>query len=212
MSGAPQHRDGCAVMSVDMRGFTRASAQLGEDDVVGLLEGYFALVVDLTTAHGGRPCNMTGDGVIAAFGLGGAPRGARRGADAAAGPAPQALRAAREVLDAWKAISADWQARHGVVTGLGIGIHLGPVIAGPIGPPSFRHDTVVGDTVNIAARLCQRARSGEALFSEAVRRAPGIDGLGLEILELPPLQIRGRDAPLGMHCLPAAERLDLGAD
>ena len=202
MTAAPQHRDGCAVMFVDMRGFTRASAQLGEDDVVRLLEGYFALVVDVAMAHGGRPCNMTGDGVLAAFGLDPAPRGAALGA----------LRAAREVLDAWKAMSADWQARHGVVTGLGIGIHMGPVIAGPIGPPSFRHDTVVGDTVNIAARLCQRARSGEALFSEAVRRAPGIDGLGLEILELPPLQIRGRDAPLGMHCLPAAERLDLGAD
>ena len=199
-------------MFVDMRGFTRASALLGEHEVVRLLEGYFAMVVDLTTAHGGRPCNMAGDGVLAAFGLDRAPRGAPIGTDAAPGPAPQALRAARGMLDAWKAMSADWQARHGVVTGLGIGIHLGPVIAGPIGPPSFRHDTVVGDTVNIAARLCQRARAGEALFSEAVRRAPGIDGLGLGILELPPLQIRGRDAPLGMHCLPAAERLDLGAD
>lgn len=208
MADTPRHRDGCAVMFVDMRGFTRASAQLREDDVVRLLEGYFALVVDLTARHGGRPCNMTGDGVLAAFGL---DRG-RHAAEAAPGPAPQALRAAREVLDGWKAMSADWQARHGVVTGLGIGIHLGPVIAGPIGPPSFRHDTVVGDTVNIAARLCQRARSGEALFSEAVRRAPFIDALGLEILELPPLQIRGRDAPLGMHCLPAVERLDLGAD
>ncbi|MFN5010853.1 MAG: adenylate/guanylate cyclase domain-containing protein [Gammaproteobacteria bacterium] len=209
MDVVPRHRDGCAVMFVDMRGFTRASSQLAEADVVRLLEGYFALVVDLTTAHGGRPRNMTGDGVLAAFGLGRTPRDAD---PAPTGPAPQALRAAREVLDAWKAMSADWQARHGVVTGLGIGIHMGPVIAGPIGPPSFRHDTVVGDTVNIAARLCQRARSGEALFSEAVRRAPGIDGLGLEILELPPLQIRGRDAPLGMHCLPATERLDLGAD
>ena len=196
-------------MFVDMRGFTRASAQLREDDVVRLLEGYFALVVDLTARHGGRPCNMTGDGVLAAFGLDRAPPGTDTGDP---GAAPRALRAAREVLDGWKAMSADWQARHGVVTGLGIGIHLGPVIAGPIGPPSFRHDTVVGDTVNIAARLCQRARAGEALFSEAVRRAPGIDALGLEILELPPLQIRGRDAPLGMHCLPAVERLDLGAD
>jgi adenylate cyclase len=208
----PRQIDGCAVMFVDMRGFTRASAQLGEHEVVRLLEGYFAMVADLTTAHDGRPCNMAGDGVLAAFGLDRAPRGAPIGTDAAPGPAPQALRAARGMLDAWKAMSADWQARHGVVTGLGIGIHLGPVIAGPIGPPSFRHDTVVGDTVNIAARLCQRARAGEALFSEAVRRAPGIDGLGLGILELPPLQIRGRDAPLGMHCLPAAERLDLGAD
>ena len=40
----------------------------------------------------------------------------------------------------------------------------------------------------------------------------GPDGLGLEILELPALQIRGRAAPLPMHCLPATLRLDLGAD
>ncbi|NBU26122.1 MAG: adenylate/guanylate cyclase domain-containing protein [Gammaproteobacteria bacterium] len=195
----------CAVMFVDMRGFTRASGQLGPDEVVALLEGYFALVVERTLANGGRPCNMTGDGVVSAFGLDAAEGSGE-------GPGPRALRAAREVLDAWKASAADWQARHGVITGIGIGIHLGPVIAGPIGPASFRHDTVVGDTVNIAARLCQRARAGEALFSDAVRAAPGIDALGLEMLELPPLQIRGRDTPLGMHCLPAPERLDLGAD
>lgn len=206
MTAGHRHRElDCAVMFVDMRGFTRASAQLGAADLVDLLEGYFALVVAQTTANRGRACNMTGDGVVAAFGLDG-PLDARH--DAAA----QALRAARGVLDDWKSAAARWEARHGVTTGVGIGIHFGPVIAGPIGPPSFRHDTVVGDTVNIAARLCQRARSGEALFSDAVRAAPGIDALGLEMLALPPLQIRGRDAPLGMHCLPAPERLDLGAD
>ena len=209
MTLGPLHREvGCAVMFVDMRGFTRASSQLGPAEVIDLLEGYFALVTDVTAAHGGRPCNMTGDGVLAAFGL---DRAATE-ADTREGPAPRALRAARQVLDGWRSMAFDWQARHGVATGLGIGIHLGPVIAGPIGPPSFRHDTVVGDTVNIAARLCQRARSGEALFSDAVRRAPGIEALGLEMIELPALQVRGRDAPLAMHCLPAPERLDLGAD
>ncbi|MFM7627362.1 MAG: adenylate/guanylate cyclase domain-containing protein [Gammaproteobacteria bacterium] len=203
MNAAPRHREGCAVMFVDMRGFTRASAQLQPDGLVELLEDYFRVVVERSEAHGGRPCNMAGDGVVIAFGLDdGPPYGA----------APHALQAARDMLDAWSAVATGWLTRHGAATGLGIGIHLGPVIAGPIGPPSFRHDTVVGDTVNVAARLCQRARAGEALFSDALRAAPGIDALGLEILALPPLQIRGRDAPLGMHCLPAAERLDLGAD
>jgi adenylate cyclase len=208
MTLGPHHRElDCAVMFVDMRGFTRASARLRSVELLDLLEGYFALVVEVATARDGRPCNMTGDGVLAAFGLDEA-----AGAEAADGPAPRALRAAREVLDGWKSMSAHWQARHGVTTGLGIGIHLGPVIAGPIGPPRFRQDTIVGDTVNVAARLCQRARAGEALFSDAVRRAPGIDALGLEMLELPALQVRGRDTPLAMHCLPAPERLDLGAD
>lgn len=207
MNTAPRDRDGCAVMSVDMRGFTRASALLKPDGLVALLEQYFALVVELTTARGGRPCNMAGDGVVIAFGLDEPP-----GRSPMHSAAPRALGAARALLDGWRSIAVGWQAKHGVATGLGIGIHLGPVIAGPIGPPSFRHDTVVGDTVNIAARLCQRARAGEALFSDAVRAAPGIDALGLEILALPPLQIRGRDEPLGMHCLPAPQRLDLGAD
>jgi adenylate cyclase len=196
-----RHLD-CAVMFVDMRGFTRASEQLGPDGVVALLEGYFALVVEVSAGHGGRACNMAGDGVVVAFGL----------AAEDEHPARAAVRAARALLDAWRQRAAEWQQRHGVVTGLGIGIHHGPVIAGPIGPLSFRHETVVGDTVNVAARLCQRARAGEALFSDAVRAALGPDGLGLEILPLPALQIRGRDLPLGMHCLPAAERLDLGAD
>jgi adenylate cyclase len=208
MTLGPHHRElDCAVMFVDMRGFTRASARLRSVELLDLLESYFALVVEVATARDGRPCNMTGDGMLAAFGL-----DELAGAAAADGPAPRALRAAREVLDGWKAVSARWQARHDVTTGLGIGLHLGPVIAGPIGPPRFRHDTIVGDTVNIAARLCQRARAGEALFSDALRRAPGIDALGLEMLELPALQVRGRDAPLAMHCLPAPERLDLGAD
>ncbi len=196
----------CAVMFVDMRGFTRASEHLGPDGVVALLEGYFELLVGVVGQHSGRACNMAGDGVVVAFGAG--PSASETGVQAARG----SVRAARALLDAWKIFAADWQARQGVVTGLGIGIHYGPVIAGPIGPPSFRHDTVVGDTVNVAARLCQRARAGEVLFSGTVRAALGPDGLGLEILELPALQIRGRAAPLPMHCLPATLRLDLGAD
>jgi adenylate cyclase len=201
-----QRQIDCAVMFVDMRGFTRASEHLGPDGVVALLEGYFELLVGVVGQHGGRACNMAGDGVVVAFGTD--PRAADTGEQAARG----SVRAAHALLEAWKTSAADWQTRHGVITGLGIGIHYGPVIAGPIGPPSFRHDTVVGDTVNVAARLCQRARAGEVLFSGTVRAALGPDGLGLEILELPALQIRGRAAPLPMHCLPATLRLDLGAD
>lgn len=196
-----RHLD-CSVMFVDMRGFTRASEHLGPDGVVELLEGYFSLVVTVTDRHGGRACNMAGDGVVVAFGLG----------PAQEDPACAAVRAARALLDEWKVFAAERRIRYGIVTGVGIGIHHGPVIAGPIGPPAFRHETVVGDTVNVAARLCQRARAGEALFSDTVRAALGPEGLGLEILPLPALQIRGRDLPLGMHCLPASERLDIGAD
>ena len=60
----------CAVMFVDMRGFTRASEHLGPDGVVALLEGYFELLVGVVGQHSGRACNMAGDGVVVAFGAG----------------------------------------------------------------------------------------------------------------------------------------------
>ena len=159
----------CAVMFVDMRGFTRASEHLGPDGVVALLEGYFELLVGVVGQHSGRACNMAGDGVVVAFGTGSC------AADTGEQAARRSVRAAHALLDAWKTFAADWQARQGVITGLGIGIHYGPVIAGPIGPPSFRHDTVVGDTVNVVA-------SGSAGDAVLVRGAVvhGIEALEVE--------------------------------
>jgi adenylate cyclase len=82
------------------------------------------------------------------------------------------------------------------------------VIAGNVGSAAHRSYTLIGDTVNVASRLSQRARAGEALFSAGVR-ANLDDGEDYPLLELPALQLRGRAAPVQIYCLPAAERLDL---
>jgi len=74
----------------------------------------------------------------------------------------------------------------------------------------------VGDTVNVAARLCARARAGEVLFSSAVARELEREELvargeaaakyASRYLHLPQLELRGRTAPLDIWCVPAAER------
>ena len=70
--------------------------------------------------------------------------------------------------------------------------------------PSY---TLIGDAVNVAARLVQRARAGEALFSLSVKQA--LDPVPQGVLELPPLVLRGRTRPVEIYCLESPTRLDV---
>ena len=63
-----------------------------------------------------------------------------------------------------------------------------------------------GEGVNVAARLVQRARAGEALFSLSVKQA--LDPVPQGIVELPPLVLRGRTRPVEIYCLESPSRLD----
>jgi adenylate cyclase len=98
-----------------------------------------------------------------------------------------------------------------VEAGLGIGINEGDVVAGNIGSSSYMSYTIIGDTVNIAARLCQRARAGEMLFSSALKHSLDARGLDIGATPLPPLQLRGRSHPIDIYCVPLATRVQLHA-
>jgi class 3 adenylate cyclase len=187
-----------AVMFADMRGFTRVSERLSPTQVVPLLNEYFDLLTGIAIDHGGTVFNMAGDGLMVGFGV------PNEQADAS----QRAVDTAREMLARFGRLSADWKRRLDVETGLGIGINAGEVIAGHVGSAKFTSYTIVGDTVNVASRLSQRARAGEALFSSVVRDNLD-DEDDLALLELPALQLRGRAAPVQIYCLPAAERIDL---
>ncbi len=186
------------VMFADMRGFTHISEQLTHQELLWLLNEFFGLLSAVTVRHGGRVLNLAGDGFMAAFGV------PEPGHDTSV----RAVSAAREMLESFRDMAARWRAARQVVAGLGIGINEGEMLAGTVGSEHFASYTVVGDTVNVAARLGQRARAGEILLSGSVKRALDVNGQPPFCIELPALTVRGRAQSVAMYCIPAEKRVD----
>lgn len=193
------YRTRAVVMFADMRGFTRLSEKLAPQDVVSLLNEYFSLLTGIAFRHDGTVFSMAGDCLMIGFGV------PVEQADAL----ERAVRAGREMLDRFAVLAIDWRARFGIDTGLGIGINEGEVVAGNVGSPEFMNYTIIGDTVNVASRLCQRARSGEMLFSAEVKAGLDARGISVGAMELPAMALRGRTNPIDIYCVPIERRWQL---
>lgn len=199
-AGAPGYaRVCCTVLFADMRGFTTVAERLGPQEVLPLLNDFLCMLAAITAQHGGTVFHVAGDGLMAGFGVPGE----------AADASEQAVTAARRMIAEFDDMAGNWKERLGIDTGLGIGINAGEVIAGDIGAPQRTNFTLIGDTVNVAARLVQRARAGETLISRAVWQALDVGLQRAAFIALPPLALRGRTQPVEIYCLPAVTRLDL---
>ena len=195
-------RTRAVVLFADMRGFTAISERLTPQEVVPLLNEYFSLLTEITFQHDGTVFHMAGDCLMVGFGV---------PLEQADGP-ERAVRTAQEMLVRFGALAQTWKARHDIDTGLGIGINEGDVIAGNVGSALYMNYTIIGDTVNVASRLSQRARAGEVLFSRAVKRSLDARGYDTGALELPPITLRGRSSPIDIYCVPREKRLTLHHD
>ena len=171
-----------AVMFVDFRSFTAGARSRSPQEVVDRLDGAFAVLVDILDRHGGIVNKFLGDGFSALFG---APFEAEDAAH-------RAVAAGREMLDANARVNeaTSWPLR------IGIGIHVGEVVAGNIGSPRRKEYTVIGDTVNFAARLegLNKEFHSQFLISDAVRNALGQECN--DAVSLGEVQIRGYDRPV----------------
>jgi class 3 adenylate cyclase len=190
------------VLFADMRGYTALAERLSPARVVCLLEEFFTILVRVTLAFGGEVFHMAGDGMMAGFGV----RDSKRPTACAA------LAAGHAILESFAPVGARWQHEFAVVAGIGIGLHSGEVALGFLGPPGQRAITLIGDTPNVAARLCSRARAGEVLFSGTVAATlvAGDNALDMgaePFLQLPQFELRGRNELLNIWCVPAQERL-----
>lgn len=185
------------IMFADLRGFTGISERLSPHEVVPLLNEYFSLLTEITFQHEGTVFHMAGDCLMVGFGV-----------PFEQHDSPQrAVRAAQEMLDRFAVLSEGWRARLNIETGLGIGINEGDVVAGNVGSAMFMNYTIIGDAVNVAARLCQRARAGEMVLSRALKRSLDERGHDINAVELPAMTLRGRTTPIDIFCVPISKRL-----
>jgi class 3 adenylate cyclase len=156
-------RSDVVVLFADLRGFTRITESIEVHHVVHMLNEYFAVLTEAAYQHEGTIFNMAGDSLLVGFNV----------------PFPQpdaparALRTAMDMIARFAPIAGQWRRQHGIATGVGIGMSRGDAIIGNVGSPHFMSYTVIGDTVNTAARLMAMAVADEVLVSgtlfEAVR-------------------------------------------
>jgi adenylate cyclase len=149
---APRRLDACVLFS-DARGFTERSQELEPEALFELLSEDLAAQVEIVNGHDGYVDKFSGDGVMAVF----------EGADMAT----KCCRCALDILDHTK----EYAAEKGLASiRLGIGIHLGPAVIGNLGSKDYLDYTLVGTTVNLAARFCGIANQS-IVVSKAVRDA-----------------------------------------
>jgi adenylate cyclase len=132
-----------AILMVDMRGFTPLTHKLAPRDVMALLSEYQSRVVVAVTEHGGSIDKFLGDGILASF-------GATRATASFAADALRALDALLEITAAW---TKERAARGLPAPIVGAAVATGPVMFGTIGDDSRLEYTVIGDPVNLVAKL-----------------------------------------------------------
>ncbi len=148
-------RRSVTTLFADIRGYTSLASQHSPEEALDLLNHYLTVTSDAVEGHGGTVADLLGDGVFAFFG---AP--VMHSDDPA-----RAVRAALAMQDA--VMRLEIPSLPDIRLQTGIGITTGEVIAGNIGSKRRMHYAVVGDSVNIAARLQSSAGPGQVLVDEA---------------------------------------------
>ena len=127
----------------DIRSFTTISEDIGPQETVKMLNDYFEVMVDIISEHHGILDKFIGDAIMAVFG---APLPSDHDAE-------NAVRAAIDMLRALDRLNATRLEMDKPIIEIGIGLNTGEVLSGNIGSNKRMDYTVIGDAVNLAARL-----------------------------------------------------------
>jgi adenylate cyclase len=174
-----------SVLFADLQGFTSYAEQTSPSRVAAMLNGYYGRLVPLLEAEGGVVHQIIGDAVMVIFNQNGdQPDHATR----AAHTALSFQAAAAKLADA----HPDWPRFRAAV-------NSGEALAGLVGGPSgHRKHGVVGDTVNLAARLEAQAPVGGVVIGAETSAALSA---GAVVERLPPLEVKGKDKPVEAYLL-----------
>jgi len=165
----------------DIRGFTAFSEKHQPEDVVEMLNQHLTAQAEVVIRHGGDIDKYVGDELMARF----------SGDDMEA----RAIRCGVEMIEAVRDLAK--KQGEGSALAVGIGINAGDVVIGAMGSTQRMDFTVIGDAVNVAARLCSAAKPGQVLVSvETAAKAGPLEGLCIDPLE--PLSLKGKREPFGV--------------
>jgi adenylate cyclase len=150
-------RANVSVLFADVVGFTPLAEARSAEQVVAILNDLFSVLSEIVFRHEGTVDKFIGDCLMAVFGA----------------PVPQedhaarALAAAEDMMRFLEAANDEWREKYDVEVRLGIGVNSGEAIVGNIGSDKRMEYTVIGDVVNVAARLESIAQPNQVLVAES---------------------------------------------
>jgi adenylate cyclase len=184
-------RQRATMLFCDIRGYTAFAERTDPETVIQVLNLYLHHQAAIVSRHHGDVDKFVGDQIVAVF------QGEAMERDAIA--------CALEIQVATDELGQEHPDRD---LDVGIGINTGEVIVGAVGSRERMDYTVLGDAVNLAARLCSHAAAGQTLISGSTHAAIE-DSAEFIARPLPPLAVKGKSAPVpvydvGPACHPAA--------
>jgi len=181
-------RRAVSILLSDLRGFTTLSESMAPEQMALRLTEYFDAMTAAIFAHRGMVNDFVGDAIMAFFG---APLDDPDHARHAVQSALAMERALHELTRRWEAAGLP-------VLNMGVGIHTGQVFAGNVGGVGKVKYAVVGDAVNVAARVegLNKEFGTVILLTEATRLAIGD---GLEVKDRGPVSVKGRREPVHVY-------------
>jgi adenylate cyclase len=176
------------ILFSDVRGFTTITEQLGAQGTVQLLNDYFTIMVDSITNQGGMLDKFIGDAIMAAFGL---PFSTDDDED-------RALRASIDMITSlweWNQV----RTKNGLPPiDMGIGLNTDTVVSGNIGSPKRMDYTVIGDGVNLAARLESACKQYSARILVSEFTHSNLKGV-YRTREIDKVIVKGKTKPVGIY-------------
>jgi len=175
------------ILFTDIRNFTRLSEQIEPEAVVELLNSYFDIMLEIVYRHGGILDKYLGDGMMVIFG-------------APVEDPDSTLNALKCALEMQKASIEFSRTRrkNNMVTidGIGIGLNTGEVVVGNIGSQKHKEYTIIGDNVNLTARIVAIALVNQVLISENTYKllAPLV-----EVKKQETVKLKGKSNPVNIY-------------
>jgi len=175
------------VLFADIRGYTSFSEGRDPEYIINILNEYFSEAVEIVLKHHGYIDKFIGDCIMAAWGV---------PLKSETEDASLAVSCALEIQSMVKDPQRSFFRGDAKRLAIGIGIHTGPLVAGNIGSIQRVDYTMIGDTVNVAARLEGVAGPGEVVITETTRKHLGRD---FRVSKKPPVKVKGKAEPLKIY-------------